>query len=140
MIDPMHRYELPITVHPEDIDGQGHVNNVVFVRWIQDVALAHWHAAAPEEDRKRLGWVVVRHEIDYKRQAFLGDAIIARTWIGTAARRAFDRHTEILRASDRKVLALSRTVWCPIDLATGKPTDVSDEVRRRFSVNPPPAV
>jgi acyl-CoA thioester hydrolase len=113
------------------------VNNVVYVRWIQEVATAHWRTAAPAPDQAKLGWVVVRHEIDYKRQAFLHDQIIARTWIGTAARRAFDRHTEILRASDRKVLAVSRTVWCPIDLATGKPTDVSDDVRGRFSVHTP---
>jgi acyl-CoA thioester hydrolase len=63
-----------------------------------------------------------------------GDAVIARTWVGTASRRDFDRHTEILRASDRKVLARARTVWCPIDPATGRPTRVGEDVRRRFSV------
>jgi acyl-CoA thioester hydrolase len=135
--NPVGEFELQIAILPEDIDEQGHVNNVVYVRWIQEVATAHWRTAAPAPDQAKLGWVVVRHEIDYKRQAFLHDQIIARTWIGTAARRAFDRHTEILRASDRKVLAVSRTVWCPIDLATGKPTDVSDDVRGRFSVHTP---
>jgi acyl-CoA thioesterase FadM len=80
------------------------------------------------------GWVVVRHEIDYLRPARLADAVIARTWVGTASARDFDRHTEILRASDRKVLARARTVWCPIDPAKGRPTRVGDDVRRRFSV------
>jgi acyl-CoA thioester hydrolase len=78
--------------------------------------------------------VVVRHEIDYKRAAVLGDAVIARTWVGTASRIRFDRHTEIVRASDGSVLARAVTVWCPMDAQTGKPAAVSAEVRARFSV------
>ena len=127
-------YDLPITVGPSDIDALGHVNNVVYVRWVQDAAVAHWHHAAAAEDQQVLLWVVVRHEIDYRRPAFLNDALIARTWVGAATRRAFDRHTQILRQSDHRLLAQARTVWCPIDRKTGKPTDVRDEVRRRFSV------
>jgi acyl-CoA thioester hydrolase len=101
---------------------------------VQDAAVAHWRHAALPEDQEELLWVVTRHEIDYKRPALLGDQIIARTWVGAAGRRAFDRHTQILRASDQKLLAQARTVWCPIDRRTGRPTDVRDEVRQRFSV------
>lgn len=111
------------------------MNNVVYLRWVQEAAVAHWSAAAPAADQAKLRWVVVRHEIDYKRPAVLGDEVIARTWVGTATRRAFDRHTELLRASERRVLARARTVWCPIDARTGRPTDVSPEVRARFSVS-----
>ena len=128
-------FEMRITVNPNDIDQLGHVNNVVYLRWVQEVAVAHWSAAAPAVDQAKLRWVVVRHEIDYKRPAVLGDEVIARTWVGTATRRAFDRHTELLRASERRVLARARTVWCPIDARTGRPTDVSPEVRARFSVS-----
>lgn len=127
-------FDLPITVEPSDIDALGHVNNVVYLRWVQDAAVAHWRHAALPEDQEALLWVVTRHEIDYKRPALLGDKIIARTWVGAAVRRAFDRHTQILRASDQKILAQARTVWCPIDRRTGRPTDVRDEVRQRFSV------
>lgn len=127
-------FELRIAVDPRDIDQLGHVNNVVYLRWVQDIAVAHWRASAPAVDQERLRWVVVRHEIDYKRPAMAGDAIVARTWVGAASRRAFDRHTELLRASDRKLLARARTVWCPIDAQSGRPTDVSAEVRARFSV------
>jgi acyl-CoA thioester hydrolase len=127
-------FDLPITVEPSDIDVLGHVNNVVYLRWVQDAAVAHWRQAALPEDQEALLWVVTRHEIDYKRPALLGDQIIARTWVGAAGRRAFDRHTQILRASDQKLLAQARTVWCPIDRRTGRPTDVRDEVRQRFSV------
>jgi acyl-CoA thioester hydrolase len=133
------RFKLPIDIQPADIDQLGHVNNVVFLRWVQDAAVAHWRAAAPAADQAKLMWVVVRHEIDYKRPAFLGDEIVAHTWVGGASRRAFERHTELRRGSDDQVLARARTVWCPIDTATGKPTDVSPEVRARFSVPDVPA-
>jgi acyl-CoA thioester hydrolase len=130
---PQH-FELPIQIQPDDIDAVGHVNNVVYVRWVQDAAIAHWRAAAPAADQAALFWVVLRHEIDYKRAAFLHDEIVARTWVGQASRRTFERHTELLRGADRKLLARARTLWCPIDVETGKFTDVSPEVRARFSV------
>ena len=66
--------------------------------------------------------------------ARLGDAILARTWVGEATRLKFERHTELRRASDGCLLAKARTVWCPIDAVTGKPTSVSAEVRAGFSV------
>lgn len=133
-------FELRIAIEPEDIDQLGHVNNVVYLRWVQDAAVAHWRSAAPATDQAALRWVVVRHEIDYLRPAFLDDEVIVRTWVGGATRRSFERHTELLRASDGKTLARVRTVWCPIDVTTGKPTDVSPEVRARFSVSElPPA-
>ena len=134
MNSEVEHFELRITIDPNDIDQLGHVNNVVYLRWVQDAAVAHWRALASAEDQKKLLWVVVRHEIDYKKPAFPGDEIIARTWVGTASRLTFERHTELLRASDRSILARARTVWCPIDAKTGKPTNVSAEVRGLFSV------
>jgi acyl-CoA thioester hydrolase len=76
----------------------------------------------------------LRHEIDYKQAAYWGDDIVARTWVGVATQFRFERHTEILRASDRLVLARARTLWCPIDVTTRKPTLVSADLRSRFSV------
>jgi acyl-CoA thioester hydrolase len=127
-------FELAISVDAADIDRLGHVNNVTYVRWIQDAAVAHWTAAASAEDQAGLLWVVVRHEIDYKQAAFLKDGIVARTWVGAATRATFERHTEILRAADRALLARARTVWCPIGAVSLRPTAVSAEVRARFSV------
>ena len=128
-------FEIRIDTASADIDELGHVNNVVYLRWVQDVAVAHWRAQAPAADQAKVAWVVVRHEIDYKRAAVLGDEIIARTWVGPASQLTFERNTELLRASDRKVLARARTLWCPIDAATGKPTVVSAKVRAGFSVD-----
>ena len=127
-------YELEIAVQPEDIDQMGHVNNVVYLRWVQEAATAHWTAAAAPEDQASLVWVVVRHEIDYLRPAMPGDTIVARTWVGQASKIKFDRFVELRRASDRMVLAKARTVWCPIDTRTGRPVAVSARVRERFSI------
>lgn len=133
--EPSHEaFELPIRIGEEDIDVLDHVNNVVYVRWVQDAATAHWMRAATPAQQADVLWVVARHEIDYRRSARLGDEILARTWVGTATRFAFDRHTEILRAGDRTLLARARTVWCPIDPSTSRPTAVDEELRRMFSV------
>jgi acyl-CoA thioester hydrolase len=127
-------FELAIPVLPADIDELGHVNNVIYLRWVQDVAVAHWRSAAAAEDQENVFWVVLRHEIDYKQPARLGDEVIARTWVGAATRIRFERHTELLRAGDGTLLAKARTLWCPIDAQTGRPTPVSADLRERFSV------
>jgi acyl-CoA thioester hydrolase len=130
-------FELPITVTEEDIDALGHVNNVVYVRWVQEAAMAHWTVLASAEERARLLWVVVRHEIDYKHAALLKDAIVARTWVGNAEGLAFERNTEIVRTGDHRLLAKARTLWCPVNAKTLRPTEPGEEVRARFSAAPP---
>ncbi len=129
-------FEIEIAITPADIDQLDHVNNVVYLRWVQEAAIAHWSAAATEEEQRSLLWVVARHEIDYRRPAFRQDgSVIARTWIGEARNQAFERHTEILRASDRKVLAKARTFWRPIDPATMRPVDPGADLYARFSTS-----
>jgi acyl-CoA thioester hydrolase len=129
------RFELPLEIVPADIDELGHVNNVVYLRWAQDAAIAHWTAAATPAQRDAIAWVAVRHEIDYKLPALPGDAVLASTWVGEADAVRFERFVEILRASDRKVLAAVRTLWCPISRASGRVTRVDPAVRRVFSTN-----
>jgi acyl-CoA thioester hydrolase len=128
------RFEITRRVESDDIDELGHVNNIVYLRWVQDVAIAHWRTRATPEQQSALVWVVVRHEIDYKRPAMPDEEVRLRTWVGVASRRAFERHTEILRAADGKLLARARTLWCPLDPATLKVVEVGAEVRERFSV------
>jgi acyl-CoA thioester hydrolase len=124
-------FEISISVDAADIDELGHVNNVVYVRWVQDVAIAHWKAMASPDSQAKLRWVVVRHEIDYKKAARLGDRIVARTWVGTATRIKFERHTELLRAGDGRLLAKARTLWCAIDAVTGRPTIIKSVPKSR---------
>jgi acyl-CoA thioester hydrolase len=136
MSETLPAFEMAVAVEAGDIDVLGHVNNVTYLRWVQDVAVAHWAAFAPAPDLEKLVWVVVRHEIDYKQPARLVDRIVARTWVGNASRVRFERHTELLRASDRAVLAKALTLWCPLDRSTGRPAGVSAETRARFSLPP----
>jgi acyl-CoA thioester hydrolase len=133
MSQPVEVHELTIAVEPGDIDQLGHVNNVTYVRWVQDAAVSHWTTRASAEDQESVLWVVLRHEIDYKQSAQLGDSILARTWVGAATRATFERFTEMRRAADGVVLAKARTLWCPIDAATHRPTGVSASLRERFS-------
>lgn len=129
-------FQLTIQVMPADIDQLGHVNNVVYLRWVQDIAVAHWTTAASDEDQRKLLWIVLRHEIDYKQPALAGEELLVRTWVGEANGLKFDRHTEFIRASDGGLVAKARTIWCPIDRITGRPTPVSAAVRARFSSQP----
>ena len=127
-------FEMSLSVNPEDIDGQNHVNNTVYLRWVQDVATAHWQAIASSEAQQNIGWVVLRHEIDYKAPASLGDVVVLRTWVGKATRLTFERFTEILRSSDGQLLSKARTLWCPINAQTGRPVRVPPQVREQFSI------
>ena len=116
---------------PEDIDAQGHVNNVAYLRWIQDVAVAHWLDAATDEMQTKFSWVVIRHEIDYKKEGFEGDEIAATTWVGEWTRVTCERFTEIRRGID--LLVQSRTVWCMLDRETQKPARIERELIERFN-------
>ena len=126
-------FEMSVSATPEDIDEQNHVNNTVYLRWVQEVATAHWKAIASREAQESIGWVVLRHEIDYKAPGCLGDNIVLRTWVGKATRLTFERFTEILRSSNGQLLSKARTLWCPINAKTGRPVRVPPDVRKQFS-------
>lgn len=129
-------FQLALRAEPADIDMMGHVSNIVYLRWVQDVAIAHWQTLASEQDQKETLWVVLRHEIDYKMPALLGDAVLAQTWIGKASGLTFERHTKIVRATDQQLLAQARTLWCPISTKTGRPQRISARLRDQLSNEP----
>ena len=125
-------FEKQITAGPDDIDELGHVNNAVWVRWIQDMATAHWYAVAPPEHVDRYIWVVTRHEIDYLRFVLPGETVTGRTWVGEAPKGArFDRHVEFL-GEDGKPRVKAKTTWAIIDKASGRPLRVPPEVAAPF--------
>jgi len=119
-------------VSADDIDEQNHVNNVAYVKWIQDVAVAHWLSATTEAQREKFTWIVIRHEIDYKKQAFENEEITATTWVGEPTRISWERLTEITRGES--LLVKARSVWCLIDRETSKPTRITLELKELFQM------
>lgn len=113
------RFEQSRVVAESDTDELGHVNNVVYVDWIQKIAGEHWRQTADPGIAARIAWVLIRHEIDYKRAAHPGDELIVRTWVGKATPVRFERHVEILDREER-LLVRSRTVWSPVDRTSGR--------------------
>ncbi len=128
----MTRFELSFTAGPDEIDELGHVNNAAWVRWIQDLATAHWAAVADPRHVDLYVWVVTRHEIDYLRALGPGETAIGRTWVGEAPRGArFDRHVEFTGPEGR-ICVRAVTTWAIIDRASGRPIRVPEEVARPF--------
>ena len=119
------------TARPADIDELGHVNNAVWVRWIQDLATAHWAAQATAEHIDKYIWVVVRHEIDYRGNLKAGESVEGRTWIERPPTGAkFDRHVAFTK--DGRTLVEAKTTWAIIDKTMQRILRVPREVAERF--------
>lgn len=138
MVSPMIEfYEHHHRVADDEIDEQGRANNVVYVAWMQDAALAHSAALGwtPERYlRLGVGWVARSHRIEYLQPAVAGDEIIVETGVSEMKRATSKRVYRILRRSDRTVLAKAETQWAFVNYATGKPTRVLDEIAAAFPV------
>lgn len=127
------RHTLQLTAGPEHIDELGHVNNAVWVRWIQDVATAHWNAVARPEHRDAYVWMVTRHEIDYRGNVSEGETVTAETFIPAPPRGArFDRRVDF-RNADGKVVVSANTTWAMIEKASGRPQRVRPEIATPFA-------
>ncbi len=127
------KFSQVFSVEKSDIDGQGHVNNVAYVRWIQDAAVAHWLSVTTEEIRERFTWMLTRHEIDFKKQTFADEEVTITTWVGTPTRVSWERFTEIRRGAD--LLVKARSIWCLIDRKTLRPARIGEDFKRRFGNN-----
>jgi acyl-CoA thioester hydrolase len=131
-------YELPVAVGAADIDANGHMNNAVYFRHLQDAAVAHWYAVFPEErTTPTTAWVIRRHEIDYRRPALEGDRLLVRTWLGEASAATWERFTRVVRQADGQVIAEARTIYVLIDPASGRPRRIGPELKARFPATPP---
>jgi acyl-CoA thioester hydrolase len=128
----MSRFTRPFTATPADIDELGHVNNAVWVRWIQQLAVAHWEAVAPAEQRAAYVWVVTRHEIDYRGNLGAGESVTGETWVARPPKGArFDRHVRFTNEGG-KVLVEAVTTWALLDRATGRLLRVREEIAAPF--------
>ena len=123
-------------VTPEEIDGLGHVNNLVYLSWFLEAAAAHSQAVGWGMERMLVmgeGWVVRRHEIDYLLPVKPEETVLMRTWVETAERASSERHYEIYRPSDGKKVCCGLTMWVWINYKTGRPRRIPREVVQAFS-------
>ena len=124
-------YTLPIQVTERDIDANGHVNNIVYVQWMQDVAIAHSASVGCTAATTAAGcaWVARSHWIEYLRPAFAGDRVLVQTWLVDATRKSTSpRRYRMVRESDGAVLARGETLWVFVDSRSGRPRTVPPEV------------
>lgn len=131
------RFSLTFTALPEHIDVMGHVNNAVWVQWMEAIATAHWEAVASAEHQAAYAWVVTRHEIDYRGNVRAGDSVTAETFIPDGPSGAkFDRRVDFRPVSPDgaagKVIVSARTTWAMIDRSTGRILRVPADVAAPF--------
>jgi acyl-CoA thioester hydrolase len=119
-------FETNYTVVTSNIDELNHVNNVVYLQWIQDIAGLHWNELKQGVDTAAYVWVVIRHEIDYLNQALLGDTLLAKTWVGKTAGVKSIRHVEFYR--NNKLLVKAQTTFCLLHAKSFKPMRITDEI------------
>ena len=125
-------FEMALTAGPEHIDELGHVNNAVWVQWVQALATAHWEAVAPSEHLAAHVWVVTRHVIDYRGNLASGETVTGETWVPDPPKGArFDRHFRFLGA-DGRVKVEGVTTWALLDRATGRLLRVRAEIAAPF--------
>ena len=119
-------YQYKLTVLEEHIDALNHVNNVVYVQWVNDIAEKHWSILTNEAINKKYFWVLLKHEIDYLGQAVLGDELTIKTQVGKTSGVKSIRYVEIYK--EDKLIIKSQTTWCLIDASTLKPSRIQKDI------------
>ena len=139
----LNTFEYDLIVPASAIDVMGHVNNVVYLDWVQTAASKHWNHATTAyfkdedltEERvgiKKMAWVVLDHHICYKAAALEGDVLVITTSVEKMAGVRSERHTTIIRKRDQKVLVTAVTNWCLLKMPEGKPMRIPEEIRILF--------
>ena len=123
-------FEMSWIAADSDADELGHVNNVVYLRWVQDVAASHWNKIASPELKNQCSWVVLRHEIDYMQAAMPGNLIIGKTFIENYEGVKSLRLVHLYRENNNQLLCKARTTWCMIDPKSYKPKRIGDEIKQ----------
>ena len=129
-------YTKTITVPKSSIDENGHVNNVIYVQWMQDIAVEHYASIGGiEAQGPDATWVIREHRIEYFLPAFAGEEIEIRTWVENVRRVRSLRKYEFVRKTDGKVLVKGETDWVFVDTRTGVPRAIPEEVSKIFALS-----
>ena len=133
MTGPNHSYSRAFTVPRDAIDENGHVNNVAYVQWMQDIAVEHYASIGGiEAQGEEATWVVREHKIEYLLPAFAGEEIEINTWVENIRRVRSLRKYEFIRKSDGKVLVKGETDWVFVDPGSGRPIPIPEAVSKVF--------
>jgi acyl-CoA thioester hydrolase len=125
-------YHHSFMVKQEEIDSLNHVNNIVYLKWVNDIAEKHWSILSNDEVNEKYFWVTVRHEIDYLQSALLGDEITVYTWVGESAGVKSIRHVHIYKGET--LLVKTKTTWCLIDSKTYKPARIRQDILKILEI------
>ena len=125
-----------VTPKPEDFDELGHVNNVVYLRWVQDMAIEHWHLVSPAEMIDSEVWVALKHTIEYRDAIMPGETAEIRTWLGSYKGARFNRHVDIRKPGAKKFSASAVTEWCRLNRHTRRPMRIGQDVMDIFRMTP----
>jgi acyl-CoA thioester hydrolase len=126
----MAMFRHPVAIEAADIDHMGHVNNAVYLKWVQEAVVDYWLSVAPPEAVTRHLWVALKHEITYLKPTFLQDAVVAEVIAEKVeGTRAFF-HTVLRRGEE--VLSEIQSCWCCLDTASRRPARLAREVISRF--------
>lgn len=126
-------FEYPITILQSDIDEQGHVNNIIYLKWVQEAAIAHWTSVANSQMLENNLWVVSRHEIDYLKSAYSDSKLIAKTWVTDPQGAKSERYINIVDAETETIYAKIKTTWYLLDSKTKRPKRIDAEIVNVFS-------
>lgn len=126
-------FEYPITILQSDIDEQGHVNNIIYLKWVQEAAIAHWKSVANTQMLEDNLWVVSRHEIDYLKSAYSDSKLIAKTWVTDPQGAKSERYINIVDAETETIYAKIKTTWYLLDSKTKRPKRIDAEIVNVFS-------
>lgn len=127
-------FHYPVGIRPGDIDHMGHVNNSVYLQWVQSAVVRYWERVAPKEAVAAHLWVALKHEIEYRRPAFLEDNVVADV-IADQVQGARAMFTTVIRRGE-EVLAEVRSIWCCLDSATRRPVRLARDVAGLFLPRP----
>ena len=133
-MDPIYKFDIKVTA--DEMDGNGHVNNVVYIQWMQDAAVRHAQATGCTRESLAAGgtWVVRTHQIEYLNPVFAGNIVTVLTWVSNRLKVRSLRKYQFIRAEDGILAARAETDWVFVNAKTGRPQAIADEIKNTLPV------
>lgn len=127
-----HVFSKKFVVEDDVIDHFSHVNNLAYIKWVLEISKDHWRSSVSSKIDSQFGWMILKHQLQYKGQAKLKDELLIKTWIEDFSIARSTRKTEIIDIQTHKIIFESKAQWCFVDLATQKPTRLKENILKPF--------